>query len=402
MNSTGQYQSITNYRNATDVSYENVTSFLMTSGVEEMVYNDSSYRPVEYAALLHDDAEANGINCSIVASEVETQVPQHAVVAFHTTDRDMVYVDATAMNVSQKNYTVPFAKIWLLRKWWTEPAPWTNYNNRYVTIKTYRDAKPVNYDDLILFLNRDNTEDVLYVKPTYTCVDFSATLYNNAEANGIKCGLVSVWFEEPVPGHAFNAFQTTDKGIVYIDCTGVNETCKRDGYGGTDNNVYLQVGSQLGELPDNQTNGDLSYAFYAGRVQRINTYNTEMDQYNKDVEMYNDEVNRYEADLNDYNAQMSRHNSAVATFNSRSSEEYKSYLNGDITYDEYSNWYNTNSANIPPAPTGGGSLDSRKSNLYYRSTSLDNRRAELMSREERKWITFNPMGTVSNVDVYWG
>ena len=188
-------------------------------------------------------------------------MPANAIDAFRTTDQGMVYVDTTAMNVSHGNYTVPFDKIRLLREWWSTPTPWADYNNQYLTIKTYRDAKPVSYDDLISFLNTDHTEDAQYVMPTYTCVDFSANLYDDAEAAGIKCGLVSVFFEGSGPGHAFDAFQTTDKGIVYIDSTGINNTERQAGYMALDANVYIQAGSQLGELPDNQTGGDLSYAF---------------------------------------------------------------------------------------------------------------------------------------------
>ena len=42
-------------------------------------------------------------------------------------------------------------------------------------------------------------------------------------------------------GHACNAFQTTDRGLVYIDCTGIS------GNYGPDNNdtiVDIQVGEQ--------------------------------------------------------------------------------------------------------------------------------------------------------------
>lgn len=400
-NSTGQYQMITQYRNATDVSYDNLTLFLAANDIESLVYADTGYRPVEYAAILHDRAEASGINCTIIGSGLINSTPANAIDAFYTTDKGMVYVDTTAMNVSRENYTVPFDSIQLLRDWWTTPTPWADLDGKYVTIKTYRDAKPVSYSDLIAFLDNDNTEDKIYVEPAYTCVDFSAELYNNAEANGIKCGLVAVNYEEPILGHAFNAFETTDRGIVYIDCTGINETYREAGYVATDNNVYLQVGSQLGELPDNQTSGNLNYAFYADRMEKIDAFKTKLALYNKDVEAYNASYRVLVSDYDSYNAKMSRHNSAIAAFNSEERNKYQSYLNGGITYSEYTNWYNTNLASIPAAPNGIEMLNSRRDNLKQQSINLDIRRIELLNSEEMNWITFNPDGTVASESIYW-
>jgi hypothetical protein len=65
--------------------------------------------------------------------------------------------------------------------------------------------------------------------PPKKCGDFAERLHNNAEMAGIKCAYVSIGlsgYTDPyhygIPsnsGHALNAFQTTDKGLVYIDDT---------------------------------------------------------------------------------------------------------------------------------------------------------------------------------------
>lgn len=52
------------------------------------------------------------------------------------------------------------------------------------------------------------------------CADFAEVLHNNAELFGIKAAWVAVDFEEEGPGHALNAFRTTDRSLVFIDCTG--------------------------------------------------------------------------------------------------------------------------------------------------------------------------------------
>ena len=53
----------------------------------------------------------------------------------------------------------------------------------------------------------------------HVCADFAERLHNNAELAGIRCAYVSITLAGNV-GHACNAFQTTDRGLVHIDCTG--------------------------------------------------------------------------------------------------------------------------------------------------------------------------------------
>ena len=63
------------------------------------------------------------------------------------------------------------------------------------------------------------------------CCDFAERLHNNAEMAGIRCAYVYVkltGYTDPynygIPystSHACNAFETTDRGLVYIDDTGL-------------------------------------------------------------------------------------------------------------------------------------------------------------------------------------
>jgi len=71
------------------------------------------------------------------------------------------------------------------------------------------------------------------------CADFAERLHNEAEMAGIRCAYVSV--ELSGVGHALNAFQTTDRGLIYIDDTG-----KVGGYGPSncDKAVDVQIGQQ--------------------------------------------------------------------------------------------------------------------------------------------------------------
>ena len=68
------------------------------------------------------------------------------------------------------------------------------------------------------FLLRDKTDQKDYVSGVYMCGDFARDVHNNAELAGIRAAYVAV--ELPSAYHSLNAFQTTDRGLVFIDCTG--------------------------------------------------------------------------------------------------------------------------------------------------------------------------------------
>ncbi len=65
------------------------------------------------------------------------------------------------------------------------------------------------------FLTRDKTDSNPFVTGEYVCSDFAAELNNNAEANGIRAAYVRIRAEKW--GHALVAFETTDRGIVFIE-----------------------------------------------------------------------------------------------------------------------------------------------------------------------------------------
>lgn len=51
------------------------------------------------------------------------------------------------------------------------------------------------------------------------CSDFAEILHNNAELQGIRAAYVIVAFESGDP-HTMNAFETLDRGLVFVDSTG--------------------------------------------------------------------------------------------------------------------------------------------------------------------------------------
>jgi hypothetical protein len=118
----------------------------------------------------------------------------------------------------------------------------------FIVLINNKDAHDPTYSELVNFLKSDTTDKFPYQmsisslgfyygkaedqidlrhiqdiidgisqpKNPKICADFAERLHNNAEMAGIRCGYVSL----DSPNHALNVFQTTDKGLLFIDDTG--------------------------------------------------------------------------------------------------------------------------------------------------------------------------------------
>jgi len=108
----------------------------------------------------------------------------------------------------------------------------------------YQDADIVNREatsnptwaKLLDFLLMDETDEHVYVSGVYMCGDFARDVHNNAERAGIRAAYVAV--ELAGDYHALNAFKTTDKGLVFIDCTGISQS----GPSNCDKTVTVKLG----------------------------------------------------------------------------------------------------------------------------------------------------------------
>ncbi|MCD4766713.1 MAG: hypothetical protein K8R06_02685 [Methanosarcinales archaeon] len=78
-------------------------------------------------------------------------------------------------------------------------------------------AIDVSYEELVSFVRIDQTDKIL-ISPNFTGVDCAITLHNNAEEAGIKSAIV--YYEDEFYYDYFNAFNTTDKGLIYISSEG--------------------------------------------------------------------------------------------------------------------------------------------------------------------------------------
>ncbi|MCJ7571811.1 MAG: hypothetical protein MUO82_08045, partial [Candidatus Thermoplasmatota archaeon] len=72
------------------------------------------------------------------------------------------------------------------------------------------------YSEVWDFIRRDTTNYKDYNAVTFNCGHYSLAVNNNSESKGIRCALVIVNFSGGAV-HALVAFNTTDKGILYIE-----------------------------------------------------------------------------------------------------------------------------------------------------------------------------------------
>lgn len=109
-----------------------------------------------------------------------------------------------------------------------------------ITLANNVSARDPSYEELKTFLKADQTDQILYNYSSFVCIDYAETVHNNAEKAGIKAGLVTINFNEINDGHACNVFNTTDNGLVFVDCTGYRENY----YGNCDTIVTMRIGEK--------------------------------------------------------------------------------------------------------------------------------------------------------------
>jgi len=234
------------------------------------------------------------------------------------------------------------------------------------------DATDPSWQQLMSFLIADKTDEKDYVLGTFMCGAFAEELYNNAEAAGIRAAWVSVSLEGENKGHALNAFNTTDRGLVYIDCggktaqnatesVGINSTSPEGlrVYGeanSCDKVAYVEVGEELG-LVSLDIASCPQYVCYQDYEQRKASF---------------------EALLADYNQEAQNYNSEVAAFNE--------WVAGRVFIE--------GTSDAARAHQWSEELGQEKDRLAALSETLDT--------EGKSWGAFwQPLGIVSKVDIYW-
>jgi hypothetical protein len=104
----------------------------------------------------------------------------------------------------------------------------------------YETANDPTWAQLLNFLRQDRTDSKSYVPGLYMCGDFATDVHNSAERAGIRAAYVAVEFGGTY--HALNAFKTTDRGLVFIDCTGIEAS--QSGPSNCDKIVDVELGKR--------------------------------------------------------------------------------------------------------------------------------------------------------------
>lgn len=115
----------------------------------------------------------------------------------------------------------------------TDGATFVGADGHEIKLLECKNATDVSYDEVIAFIKMDKTDKNAYTS-NYQCGDFAETVQHNAEVHGINCGIVII---EGI-NHACNVFNTTDRGLVFVDCTNGN------GGGSWDTTVNIEEGKQ--------------------------------------------------------------------------------------------------------------------------------------------------------------
>jgi hypothetical protein len=151
------------------------------------------------------------------------------------------------------------------------------------------------WQQLEAFLVADNTDKEAYDLQTHACGIFAEELQNNAEAAGIRAAWVGIDFSEGGDGHALNAFNTTDRGLVFIDCTSGNSSDAAQNQQGKiwgvadswDKVAYLSIGQEYGLISLSAATCPEYECYEAYKHQKAD-FEAAWQQYSDDVQAYND------------------------------------------------------------------------------------------------------------------
>jgi len=161
-------------------------------------------------------------------------------------------------------------------------------------VRLYENAqsKDPSWQQLREFVLNDDTDEQPYMLDSFVCTDFATMLHDRAEAAGIRAAYVSVDFGDG-PGHALNAFNTTDQGLVYIDCTGQGLNTATSGVilDGQDTTMdydkiaYVAVGDEYGLISLDRASA-FDYEFYEQWMQQWEDYEVKARIYEQKRDAY--------------------------------------------------------------------------------------------------------------------
>ncbi|UCB42283.1 MAG: hypothetical protein JSV77_07390 [Dehalococcoidales bacterium] len=269
--------------------------------------------------------------------------------------------------------------------------------------------------ELMTFLGLDTTDEKPYVVDSYSCVAFAEELHNNAEAAGIKAAFVGVQFEDRDIGHALNAFQTTDRGLVFIDCTSsirsgltyrpmleldtgeTGEAVEVQAVG-ADKVAYVEIGEEYGVISIEVATSP-EYSFYQNYLAEREQFVLDVEAFNRDLDIYNQRVDVYNQEVDAYNQTMETYEQEVA--------EYNEAIGGrtglpEPEYSQFQEWAAELEANLITLMGIKAELESEQWELMSILVGLNERQLELeAASDEIGDVNWRPLAVVESIKVYW-
>ena len=271
------------------------------------------------------------------------------------------------------------------------------------------DAVNPTYNELLAFIKQDITDTKRYSEGielkgriilANICADFAEEVHNNAEAKGIKAAWVGIDFRGGGDGHALNAFETTDRGLVYVDCTGAilslaerfrqvleasSSQTPSPKPTSQDKIAYIEVGKEYGVVSLEYASSP-DYEFYQAYLReyknldgRLEAYNYAITEFNRKMETYNREVEAYEKLAEEYQLKIGG----------------REVITDSTEYKELSAMYDELQRRQSGLEQEESELAAERSELEHDGLYLD---GELNRLGSYKWT---PLGIVKDIYIRW-
>ena len=275
------------------------------------------------------------------------------------------------------------------------------------------EASPPTWQELMAFLEADTTDRKPYNADSFACVAFAEELHNNAEAAGIEAAFVGVQFEGREVGHALNAFNTTDRGLVFIDCTSPvqsdmsylpmlelddEETGDGGEVVGADKVAYVELGKEYGVISIEVATSP-EYSFYQA-------YLAEREQYGLDVEAFNQDLGAYNQMVDAFNQKVEAYNQALEAYE-QEVEAYNRALGGrtvipEPEYSQFREWADELEETLTTLTEAKAEIKREQLVLMSLLAELQERQLEIEAASggigDVNWL---PLGVVISIEVYY-
>ncbi|MBL7159013.1 hypothetical protein ISS85_00850 [Candidatus Microgenomates bacterium] len=210
-------------------------------------------------------------------------------------------------------------------------------DGKTVQLINYNHAQDPTWEEVLEFLKNDSTDDKLYDLDSFVCTGFAEMFHNNAERAGIKTAYVGIVFSEG-PGHVINAFNTNDKGLVYVDVTGPGFSRLRDDFLEENNSNcewdkigYLAENRPYGTISINYSNLDPidyqpyeNYATLWTDIQiQLEELRGKIDSHNEDSVKHQEKAAAYEINSASYEKLLEDYNQNLVNIQQQIDEEHK-------------------------------------------------------------------------------